>query len=98
MAPAPSCNSTLGAVVAERSTFTRADVVEKIAEMMPVGAVSHADMLAAIERLADNVVAPDLSDMSEAAWPVTPEKSRKYDKTPMRGNPYSATCSCTQHR
>ena len=72
--------------IRDRSTFTRADVVEKIAEMMPVGAVSHADMLAAIERLADNVVAPDLSDMSEAAWPVTPEKSRKYDKTMREGS------------
>ena len=64
----------LDAVVAERSTFTRADVAEKIAEMMPAGAVSHADVLATIEPLADNVVAPDLSDVTEAAWPVTPEK------------------------
>lgn len=82
----PTVWEILDAVVAERSTFTRADVVEKIAEMMPVGAVSHADMLAAIERLADNVVAPDLSDMAEAAWPVTPEKSRKYDKTMREGS------------
>lgn len=82
----PSVSDILDAVVAERSTFTRADVVEKIAEMMPVGAVSHADMLATIERLADNVVEPDLSDMAEAAWPVTPEKSRKYDKTMREGS------------
>lgn len=82
----PEVEEILAAVVAERSTFTRADVVEKIAEMMPVGAVSHADMLAAIERLADNVVAPDLSDMAEGAWPVTPEKSRKYDKTAREGS------------
>lgn len=82
----PKVWEILDAVVAERSTFTRADVVEKIAEMMPVGAVAPADMLATIERLADNVVEPELLFVSDAAWPVTPEKSRKYDKTAREGS------------
>lgn len=82
----PSVEEILDAVVAERSTFTRADVVEKIAEMMPVGVVAPADMLAAIEHLADSVVEPDPADAEQAAWPVTPEKSRKHDKTAREGS------------
>ena len=82
----PTVEEILTPVVAERSTFTRADVVEKIAEMMPVGVVAPTDMLATIEHLADSVVEPDLADAEQAAWPVTPEKSRKHDKTAREGS------------
>lgn len=76
----PSTEEILAAVTAEQSTFTRADVVETVAELIPVGAVDTDQVTATIERLTSEVFA------GKAAWTVTPEKSRLVDKTAREGS------------
>ena len=75
----PDVREVLAAVVAERSTFTRADVVEKIAEMMPVGAVSPEQMREVVEQIADEVFADD------STWTVTPDKASEVNDQAREG-------------
>ncbi|MCS4492593.1 MobF family relaxase, partial [Corynebacterium sp. ES2715-CONJ3] len=76
----PQPSQILSMVVAERSTFTRADVAEKAAELIRPGVVTPGDMTATIERLVD--AALDERDI----WSVTPEKSRELDNTQREGS------------
>src|SRR5699024_12458675 len=55
----PDSADILAEVIAERSTFTRADVAEKVADLLPVGAVEPHLMLSTIESLTDAVLASD---------------------------------------
>src|SRR5699024_783326 len=55
----PDSADILAEVIAERSTFTRADVAEKVAALLPVGAVEPHLMLRTIESLTDAVLASD---------------------------------------
>src|SRR5699024_5796366 len=66
-------------VIAERSTFTRADVVEKVAELLPVGAVEPHLMLRTIESLTDAALA------SSDSLSVTPDKDPAVDNTQREG-------------
>ncbi|KAA8719787.1 MobF family relaxase [Corynebacterium phocae] len=75
----PSAEEILGAVVDERSTFTRADVVEKVAELLPVGVVASEKLAEVVEGLATEALA------HADAWVVTPEKSRAVDNTEREG-------------
>ncbi|MCF4007769.1 relaxase domain-containing protein [Corynebacterium uropygiale] len=75
----PTAGEIIAAVTAERSTFTRADVVEKVAEMLPVGVAKPGDVRGVVERITDEVFA------SLLAWTVTPDKDRSRDKTAREG-------------
>ena len=70
----------LAEVIAERSTFTRADVAEKAAELIRPGVVSPEDMTATVERLVDAALGEN------GTWSVTPEKSRQLDNTQREGS------------
>src|SRR5699024_12265848 len=76
----PTIAEIIEAVTEERSTFTRADVVEKTAELIPVGAVETEKILATVEELTEQVF------RDGAAWTVTPDKSRVWDKTAREGS------------
>ena len=76
----PKPAQILAEVVAERSTFTRADVAEKAAELIRPGAVSPQDMTATVERLVDAALG------EKGTWSVTPEKSRELDNTQREGS------------
>ena len=76
----PKPAQILAEVVAERSTFTRADVAEKAAELIRPGAVAPDDMTVTVERL----VEASLSE--KGTWSVTPEKSRELDNTQREGS------------
>src|SRR5699024_5110962 len=75
----PDSADILAEVIAERSTFTRADVAEKVAELLPVGAVEPHLMLRTIESLTDAVLASDDS------LSVTPDKDPAVDNTQREG-------------
>ncbi|MBC3186972.1 AAA family ATPase [Corynebacterium sp. zg-331] len=70
----------MAAVIHERSTFTRADVAEKAAELIPVGAIEPREMHAAVEELTNAA----LSETN--TWSVTPEKDRSVDDTQREGS------------
>lgn len=76
----PSPTEILAAVIHERSTFTRADVAEKAAELIPVGAIEPREMHAAVEELTNAA----LSETN--TWSVTPEKDRSVDDTQREGS------------
>ena len=76
----PEPAQILAEVVAERSTFTRADVAEKAAELIRPGAVAPQDMTATVERLVDAALG------EKGTWSVTPEKSRALDATQREGS------------
>lgn len=76
----PKPAQILAEVIAERSTFTRADVAEKAAELIRPGAVSPQDMTATVERLVDAALG------EKGTWSVTPEKSRELDNTQREGS------------
>ena len=76
----PTIAEIIEAVTEERSTFTRADVVEKTAELIPVGAVETEKILATVEELTEQVF------RDGAAWTVTPDKSRVWDKAAREGS------------
>lgn len=76
----PKPSQILAEVVAERSTFTRADVAEKVAELIRPGAVSPEDMTVTVEGLVDAALA------AHGTWSVTPEKSRELDATQREGS------------
>ncbi|WPF69827.1 MobF family relaxase [Corynebacterium sp. 21KM1197] len=78
--PLPSPAEILAAVVHERSTFTRADVVEKTAELLPVGAIPPEEIHAVVEELTEVA----LSETN--TWLVTPEKDRSVDDTQREGS------------
>ena len=75
----PDSADILAEVIAERSTFTRADVAEKVAELLPVGAVEPHLMLRTIESLTDAALASDDS------LSVTPDKDPAVDNTQREG-------------
>ncbi|MGP6175353.1 MobF family relaxase [Corynebacterium sp. A21] len=75
----PTPEAVLVAVTAERSTFTRADLVEKTAEMMPVD-MDPARVHRVVEGLVDEVMD------SGAAWSVNPDAARSYTKTAREGS------------
>ncbi|SLM89585.1 transfer protein homolog TraA [Corynebacterium casei] len=75
----PDSADILSEVIAERSTFTRADVAEKVAELLPVGAVEPHLMLRTIESLTDAALASDDS------LSVTPDRDPAVDNTQREG-------------
>lgn len=76
----PKPSQILSAVVTERSTFTRADVAEKVAELIRPGAISPEDMTVTVEGLVDAALTV------HGTWSVTPEKSRELDNTQREGS------------
>lgn len=87
----PSPTEILAAVVDERSTFTRADVVEKSAELLPVGAIPPEAIYAVVEELTKAA----LSETN--TWSVTPEKDRSVDDTQREGSQkYTTTAVITE--
>lgn len=76
----PKPSQILAEVAAERSTFTRADVAEKAAELIRPGAISPEDMTVTVEGLVDAALA------AHGTWSVTPEKSRELDNTQREGS------------
>ena len=76
----PSPEEIVTAATAQRSTFTRADLVEATAELIPVGAVAPGEVAAAVEHLVGEALA------NGSAWSVTPEKSRVIDPTAREGS------------
>lgn len=77
---APTAEDVVAAVIAERSTFTRADLVEKTAELMPVGAVATDRIHATVEAIVDEVLD------SGTAWSVNPDAARSYTRTAREGS------------
>lgn len=75
----PTPEAVLAAVTQERSTFTRADLVEKTAEMMPVD-IDPARVHEVVEGIVYEVVG------SGAAWSVNPDAARSYTKTTREGS------------
>lgn len=75
----PSAREVLEKVTADRSTFTRADVVEAVAELMPATGVGAA-VGEVVERITDEVLT------HEAAWSVTPEQSMMINPTAREGS------------
>src|SRR5699024_12108640 len=68
----PSVEEVVAEVISQRSTFTRADVVEAAASLL--GGRGATDGLAdRVEELVDDVFASGL------AWTVTPDRSREHD-------------------
>nr|WP_010991838.1 MobF family relaxase [Corynebacterium glutamicum]CAD12223.1 TraA protein [Corynebacterium glutamicum] len=76
----PTVDEVLEAVTRERSTFTRADVVEAATELLPVGAVTAEQIYDTVEHLADQVCG------GQVAWTVTPEKDRQVDRSAREGS------------
>lgn len=79
VADEPSIGEVLSAVTAARSTFTRADVVEAVADAYPVGAAASVQVHARIEAITDQVMA------SGAAWSLNPDQSREWTLTAREG-------------
>lgn len=76
----PTAEDVVAAVIAERSTFTRADLVEKAAEMLPVGAVATDRIHTCVEAIVDEVLD------SGAAWSVNPDAARSFTQTAREGS------------
>ena len=75
----PTPEAVLTEVIAERSTFTRADVVEKCAEMIPVGTLSPDGILGFVEATATQA-------LESVALSVTPDRAREVDPTQREGS------------
>lgn len=75
----PSPEEIFAAATAQRSTFTRADLVEAAAELIRVGAVPPGEV-AAVQHLVDKALA------TGSAWSVTPEKSRAINPAAREGS------------
>ena len=75
----PTPEAVLSEVIAERSTFTRADVVEKCAEMIPVGALNTDEIVEFIE-------ATTTQALETAAFSVTPDRARELDRSQREGS------------
>lgn len=76
----PTPEEVVAAVIAERSTFTRADLVEKAAEMLPVGAVETDRIHVCVEAIVDEIFD------SGTAWSVNPDAARSYTKAAREGS------------
>lgn len=68
-----TAKEVLAAVVEEKSTFTRADLVEKAAELWPVDASFSKDIFGDIERFVDETLD------GQIAWMVNPGQQRAVD-------------------
>lgn len=75
----PGVDEVLAAVSAERSTFTRADLVEAAAALVGPG-VAADQVRAAVERIVDEAIA------STSAWSVTPDQARSFDRSKREGS------------
>lgn len=75
----PTPEAVLTEVIAERSTFTRADVVEKCAEMIPVGALN-------VDEIVEFVEATTTQALKTMAFSVTPDLAREVDPTQREGS------------
>lgn len=75
----PTPEAVLTEVIAERSTFTRADVVEKCAEMIPAGTLSPDEILGFVEATATHA-------LESVALSVTPDHAREVDPTQREGS------------
>lgn len=75
----PSVDEVLAAVSAERSTFTRADLVEAAAALVGPGVAAN-QVRASVERIADEAIA------STSAWSVTPDQARSFDRSKREGS------------
>lgn len=76
----PTADEVVAAVIAERSTFTRADLVEKAAEMLPVGAVETERIHTCVEAIVDEALD------SQTAWSVNPDAARSFTQTAREGS------------
>src|SRR5699024_12696111 len=85
----PTPEAVLTEVIAERSTFTRADVVEKCAEMIPVGTLSPDEILGFVEATATQA-------LESVALSVTPDRAREVDNTHREGSQRMTTDSVIQ--
>ena len=77
--PLPTPEAVLTEVTTERSTFTRADVVEKCAEMIPVGALGVEEIVPFAEVIAT-------AALDSVALSVTPDRAREVDNTQREGS------------
>src|SRR5699024_10086931 len=77
--PLPSPAAVINAVIEQRSTFTRADLVEKTAEVMPIGLAAE-DKLATVEGIVDEIMAKEL------AWSVRPDMARSVSAKAREGS------------
>src|SRR5699024_448068 len=81
----PSVEEVVAEVIGQRSTFTRADVVEAAASLLggrvaTDGRVDPEGRVERVETLVDDVLASGL------AWTVTPDRSREYDAGAREGS------------
>ncbi|GAB3597879.1 Multifunctional conjugation protein TraI (plasmid) [Corynebacterium faecale] len=77
--PLPTPEAVLTEVTTERSTFTRADVVEKCAEMIPVGALN-------VDEIVEFAEATATAALESVALSVTPDRAREVDNTQREGS------------
>jgi len=75
----PSVDEVLAAVSAERSTFTRADLVEAASALVGPG-VAADQIRASVEQVVDEAIA------STSAWSVTPDQARSFDRSKREGS------------
>ena len=75
----PTVAQVVNAVIAERSTFTRADIFEAAAGLVPAE-VARENIYDRLEALVDEVM------NSGAAWTVTPERDRNFDPRMREGS------------
>lgn len=75
----PTVAQVVNAVIAERSTFTRADIFEAAAGLVPAE-VARENIYDRLEALVDEVM------NSGAAWTVTPERDRGFDPRMREGS------------
>lgn len=75
----PNVDEVLAAVSAQRSTFTRADLVEAAAALVGPG-VAADQVRASVEQIADEAIA------STSAWSVTPDQARSFDRSKREGS------------
>ena len=75
----PNAVDVMAAVTETRSTFTRADVVEAAAGLVPAG-VDRALLLERVEELVDEIFTTGV------AWSVTPERAREYNRAMREGS------------
>lgn len=75
----PSVDEVLAAVSAQRSTFTRADLVEAAAALVGPG-VAADQVRTTVERIVDEAIA------STSAWSVTPDQARSFDRSKREGS------------
>lgn len=75
----PNAAEVMAAVTETRSTFTRADVVEAAASLVPAD-VDHLLILERVEQLVDEIFTTGV------VWSVTPERSREYNRAMREGS------------